>query len=78
MKSLGLKAAGIALLLASVSGQARASHIHTLEDVCRYFPSLCDCGDGGGGQVPEIDPSSAASALAFVSGSLLVIKSRKK
>ncbi len=31
-----------------------------------------------GGQAPEIDPASAGSALALVSGALLVYKGRRK
>jgi hypothetical protein len=31
---------------------------------------------GGGGSVPEIDPSLAPSAIAFVTGGLLILRSK--
>lgn len=60
MKATIMKAAGMALLLAGVSGLLMAQ------------------GDYYGFNCPEIDAASASTALALLSGAVLMIRSRKK
>jgi hypothetical protein len=69
MKTIGLKVAGVVLLLAGASGVAPAQ-----QPQCGGFEQP-PCPEN---QVPEVDANVAASAIALISGTLLVLKSRKK
>jgi hypothetical protein len=61
MKSHIIKAAGMALLLAGMTGLLLASE--------NNFGNYC---------APEIDASTAGTALTLLSGAVLLIRSRKK
>jgi hypothetical protein len=57
------KIGGLLLLLIGVSGLAMGHQHHS---------------DWNGREAPEIDLGSGANAVALISGSLLVLRSRKK
>ncbi|MGP0073564.1 MAG: hypothetical protein ACLPWF_16740 [Bryobacteraceae bacterium] len=61
MKSVIMKAAGMAFLFVGVSGFLMAGSDNGFQFNC-----------------PEIDAASASTALALLSGAVLMIRSRKK
>ena len=68
------KLLGMTLMFAGMSVMAAAS------DLCRYFPELpaCKSGTGTKNETPEISADQIGGALALVSGSLLVLRGRRK
>jgi hypothetical protein len=68
MKSKILKAAGMAFLLVGVSGLLMATGYDYNYNRDRNW-NFC---------APEIDAASASTALALLSGAVLMIRSRKK
>jgi hypothetical protein len=68
------KILGLALLIATVSGPARAA-----DDAFLFFSDHHDHHGNGGPPLsaPEIDPASAMSALTMLASGLVIVRGRR-